>query len=81
MNTIYFSQRHNLGGQKYVMLFSTNEIEGINVECRPAERSDAANRLLNNIADRITLALDERGYEVTMVNFRNMAITAMKRGK
>lgn len=78
MNTILFSKRHELQPGRFVIPFTCSDIVGIDTECRPAERTDAANRLLGNAADRITLALQNRGYEVVFVNFRNMAITAVK---
>ena len=78
MNTIFFSKRYEFQRGRFVIPFSTHEIEGINTDCRPHERTDTENRLLGCVADRITLALQNRGFEVVGVNFRNMAITAMK---
>lgn len=78
MNTILFSKRHELQPGRFVIPFTCSDIKGINTECRPHERSDAANRLLGNAADRITLALQNLGFEVVGVNFRNMAITAVQ---
>ena len=79
MNTIYYSRRHELTKGKFVIPFSTHEIEGINTDCRPHERTDTENRLLGNVADRITLALQNRGFVVQLVNFRNMSITAIQK--
>ena len=77
MNTIHLNKKQELQPGKFVIPFSTHEIEGINTDCRPHERTDTENRLLGNVADRITLALQNRGFVVQLVNFRNMSITAV----
>ena len=78
MNTILFSKRHELQRGRFVIPFTCTDITGIDTECRPHERTDAENRVLGTAADRITLALQKRGFEVVGVNFRNMSITALK---
>lgn len=78
MNTIYFSERHELTKGKFVIPFSCSDIKGINTECRPHERTDIENKVLGSAADRITLVLQKHGYSVELVNFRNMAITAVQ---
>ena len=76
MNTIHFSKKQELQSGKFVIPFSCSDIVGINTNLRPAERTDTENRLLGTVWDRITLVLEKHGFEVQMVNFRNMAITA-----
>lgn len=78
MNTIYLKNRHELSPNHYVIPFSCSDIVGINTEARRWERSDTENRLLDVVWDRITLALQKCGYEVTMVNFSSMTVSAVK---
>ena len=78
MNTILFSKRQELQRGRFVIPFTCTDITGIDTECRPHERTDAENRVLGTAADRITLALQKRGFEVVGVNFRNMSITAVQ---
>jgi hypothetical protein len=42
-------------------------------------RTDTEQKVLDNIVDRITLVLQERGYTLKNVNFRNMAISAIRK--
>ena len=79
MNTIFLSRKHELTPGRFVIPFTTDEIKGINIECRPHERTDTENKVLGIVWDRITLALQNRGFEVVNVNFRNMAVTAVIR--
>ena len=39
---------------------------------------DAENKVLGTVSDRITLALQERGYEVVGISFWSMLISAVK---
>ena len=78
MNTIHFSKKQELQSGKFVIPFSCSDIEGIRTFLRPAERKDYENQIINQVWNRITLVLQKHGFEVQMVNFRNMAITAVK---
>mgnify|MGYP003343219076 FL=1 len=78
MNTIHLKNRYELSPKYYVIPFSCSDIVGINTNLRPAERTDTENRLLGAVWDRITLVLQKHGYEVKMVNFRSMTISAVK---
>ena len=78
MNTIHFSKKQELQSGKFVIPFSCSDIVGINTNCRPHERTDTENRLLGAVWDRITLVLQKHGFEVQMVNFRNMTVSAVK---
>ena len=78
MNTIHFSKRYELSPKYYVIPFSCSDIVGINTNLRPHERTDTENRLLGVVWDRITLVLQKHGFEVQMVNFRNMTVSAVK---
>lgn len=80
MNTIHYSRRAELTPGKFVIPFSCPELAelGIDTLVSSRDRSDAENKVLHTFWDRITLALQEKGYDVEMVNFRNMSITARK---
>ena len=76
MNTIHFSKKQELQPGKFVIPFSCSDIEGVRTFLRPAERKDYENQIIKQVWNRITLVLRKHGFEVQMVNFRNMAITA-----
>ena len=76
MNTILFSRRHHLGSNRYVIPFICTDLKGIRVELSRLDRSEAENKVLDTIQDRITLALLNRGFDVEIVNFSSMRITA-----
>jgi len=80
MNTIYYSKRHELKPNYYVIPFSCTDLGSINTEALRIDRSDAENKVLDIIRDRITLALQNHGLELESVNFRNMSISATKTG-
>ena len=77
MNTIHYGKKEELQG-RFLIPFSCSDIVGINTNLRPHERKDTENRLLGAVWDRITLVLQKHGYEVKMVNFRSMTISAVK---
>ena len=77
MNTILFSRRHHLGNNQYVIPFACSDLKGIRVELSRLDRSEAENKVLGTIYDRITLALQNRGLELKSVNFSSMSITAI----
>ena len=78
MNTIHFNQRYELRDNYYVIPFSCSDIVGIDTEVSFRDRTETAQKVLDTVVDRITLALQERGYTLQNVNFRNMAISAIK---
>lgn len=78
MNTIHYGKRQELQTGRFVIPFSCSDLVGVRTELRPSERSDAENKVLGTVSDRITLALQNRGYELEYVNFRNMAVTVFK---
>ena len=77
MNTILFSRRHHLGNNQYVIPFACSDLKGIRLELSRLDRSEAENKVLHTIYDRITLALQSRGLELKSVNFSSMSITAI----
>ena len=76
MNTIFFSRRHELTQGYYVIPFSCSDLMNIDTEVSARDRTETAQKVLDIIYDRITLALLRQGYELVNVNFRNMAISA-----
>ena len=77
MNTIHYGAKEELNG-RFLMKFSCSDISGIRTDLRPHERTDTENKLLGTVSDRITLALQERGYEVVSISFWSMLISAVK---
>ena len=78
MNTIFFSKRQELRKDYYVIPFSCSDLMDIDTEVSHRDRTETAQKVLDTIVDRITLALLNNGYELENVNFRNMAISAKK---
>ena len=80
MNTIFYSKRQELSDGRYVIRFSCSDIAELNIDTTISRRyqSESANKVLDSVADRITLALQKLGYSVESVNFWSMAITARK---
>lgn len=76
MNTIFFSKRYELRENYYVIPFSCSDLMDIDTEVSFRDRTETTQKVLDIIVDRITLALQNRGYELVNVNFRNMAISA-----
>jgi hypothetical protein len=76
MNTIFFSRKHELTKNRYVIPFSCSDLMDIDTEVSFRDRTETAQKVLDTIVDRITLALLNQGFELENVNFRNMAITA-----
>ena len=77
MNTIHYGKKEELQG-RFLIPFTCSDIVGIRTELRPHERTDAENKVLGTVSDRITLALQERGYEVVSISFWSMLISAVK---
>ena len=80
MNTIFFSKRQELRKDYYVIPFSCSDLMDIDTEVSHRDRTETAQKVLDTIVDRITLALLNNGYELENVNFRNMSISAKKIG-
>lgn len=76
MNTIFFSRRHELTQGYYVIPFSCSDLMDIDTEVSARDRTETAQKVLDTIRDRITLALLRQGYELVNVNFRNMSVSA-----
>ena len=77
MNTIYFSRRHELKENYYVIPFSCSDLNNIDTEVSYRDRTETTQKVLDTIVDRITLALYNRGYILQSVSFRSMSISAM----
>lgn len=77
MNTIFFSKRHELRKDYYVIPFSCSDLMDINTDRLHRDRSEAEQKVLDTITDRITLALYNQGYILQSVNFRNMSLSAI----
>ena len=77
MNTIFFSRRHELKRGYYVMPFSCSDLMDIDTEVSARDRTETAQKVLDIIVDRITLALYNHGYILQSVNFSSMSISAI----
>jgi len=77
MNTIFFSKRHELKENYYVIPFSCSDLNNIDTEVSYRDRTETTQKVLDTIVDRITLALYNRGYILQSVSFRSMSISAM----
>jgi hypothetical protein len=78
MNTIYFSQRHELSPGKFVMRFTCSSLWHVRTELSPWARTNIENDTISSIRERIALSLQKVGFEVVSVNFSSMSITAKK---
>ena len=77
MNTIYFSKRHELKENYYVIPFSCSDLNLVDTEVLHRDRTEAQQKVLDSITDRITLALLNNGYILQSVNFSSMSISAI----
>lgn len=80
MNTIFFSNRHELRPKVYVIPFRCSDLNLVRTEVLHCDRTEAEQKVFDSIRSRITSALLAQGYEVESVNYRNMAITARQVG-
>ena len=78
MNIIFYSKKQEIRPNTFLIPFTCTDAKSIRTELRPHERSDTENKLLGTIYDRITLALQSRGYEVIRISFWSMSITATR---
>ena len=79
MNTILFSQRHELTPGKFVMHFTCPDLQNVRTELSPWARSSFENEKITSVRDRITLSLQKVGFEVETISYRSMSITAIKK--
>ena len=77
MNTIFFSKRHELRKNYFVIPFSCSDLKNIDTEVLHRDRTEAEQKVLDTIVDRITLALYNQGYILQNVSFRTMSISAI----
>jgi len=77
MNTIFFSRRHELRKDYYVIPFSCSDLMDIDTSVSYRDRTETAQKVLDTITDRITLALYNQGYILQSVNFSSMSISAI----
>jgi len=79
MNTIYFSRRHELKENYYVIPFSCSDLIKFNIDTEVSfrDRTETAQKVLDNISDRIALALLNQGYILQNVSFRSMSVSAI----
>jgi hypothetical protein len=77
MNTIFFSKRYELRKDYYVIPFSCSDLMDIDTEVSHRDRTETAQKVLDTIVDRITLALYNRGYILQSVNFSNMSVSCI----
>jgi len=78
MNTIYFSRRHELKPNYYVIPFSCSDLMDIDTEVSYRDRTETAQKVLDTITDRITLALLNQGYILQSVNFSSMSLSVIR---
>ena len=77
MNTIFFSRRHELRKNYFVIPFSCSDLKNIDTEVSYRDRTETTQKVLDTIVDRITLALYNQGYILQNVSFRTMSISAI----
>lgn len=77
MNTIFFSRRHELRKDYYVIPFSCSDLMDIDTSVSYRDRTETAQKVLDTITDRITLALYNQGYILQSVNFSSMSVSAI----
>jgi hypothetical protein len=77
MNTIFFSKRHELRKDYYVIPFSCSDLMNIDTEVSFRDRTETTQKVLDTIVDRITLALYNQGYILQNVSFRTMSISCI----
>jgi hypothetical protein len=77
MNTIFFSKRHELRKDYYVIPFSCSDLMDIDTLKLHRDRTETEQKVLDTIVDRITLALLRNGYILQSVNFSSMSISCI----
>jgi len=77
MNTIYFSKRHELRKDYYVIPFSCSDLMNVDTEVSYRDRSEATQKVIQSVTDRIAKALLNNGYILQGVNFSSMSVSAI----
>ena len=77
MNTIFFSRRHELRKDYYVIPFSCSDLMDIDTEVSYRDRTESDHKVIVSVMDRIAKALHKNGYILQSVNFRNMSVSAI----
>jgi hypothetical protein len=77
MNTIFFSKRHELRKDYYVIPFSCSDLMDIDTLKLHRDRTETEQKVLDTIVDRITLALLNQGYILQNVNFSSMSVSCI----
>jgi hypothetical protein len=77
MNTIFYSKRHELKRNYYVIPFSCSDLMNVNTEVSYRDRTETEQKVIQSVMDRITKALYNQGYILQSVNFRNMSVSCM----
>ena len=77
MNTIYFSKRHELRKDYYVIPFSCSDLMDIDTEVSFRDRTETAQKVIQSVTDRIAKALLNNGYILQGVNFSSMSVSAI----
>jgi len=77
MNTIYFSKRHELRENYYVIPFSCSDLMDIDTEVSYRDRSESTQKVIQSVTDRIAKALLNNGYILQGVNFSSMSVSAI----
>jgi len=77
MNTIFFSKRHELRKDYYVIPFSCSDLMNVDTEVSYRDRSEATQKVIQSVTDRIAKALLNNGYILQGVNFSSMSVSAI----
>ena len=75
MNTIFFSRRHELKPNYYVIPFSCSDLMNVNTEVSHRDRSESDHKVIVSVTDRIALALHKNGYILQGINFSSMTVS------
>jgi hypothetical protein len=77
MNTIFFSKRHELRKDYYVIPFSCSDLMNVDTEVSYRDRSESTQKVIQSVTDRIAKALLNNGYILQGVNFSSMSVSAI----
>jgi hypothetical protein len=77
MNTIFFSKRHELRENYYVIPFSCSDLMNVNTEVSFRDRTEREQKVIQSVTDRIAKALLNNGYILQGVNFSSMSVSAI----
>lgn len=79
MNTIFISRKQELRQGYFVIPFACSDLANVDTELSHLDRSDIDNKKIADASVRIRQKMLTLGYEVEMINFRNMSISARVR--